>query len=177
MLYVLNLHSLSWPPGGDFSGCIEVYTSCVKAALSLLTTRGRLLWLYRSLYHRQILSLCHSLVQIWSLPVRRSVRRQNYPSLVDRIQFTSCPFDLTHWLCLVYFCHSHFNGNLYSEKVPLIFLLTYPWTHTLKTQINCIDVSKYEVIICYYYVWMWWIQSVRGSYMCAASKLTHNRCT
>uniref|UniRef100_A0A8C2ZP32 Nothepsin n=1 Tax=Cyclopterus lumpus TaxID=8103 RepID=A0A8C2ZP32_CYCLU len=35
--------------GGDSSGCIEVYASCVKAAFSLLTTRGRLLWLYRSL--------------------------------------------------------------------------------------------------------------------------------
>jgi len=46
---VLKLHSLSWPPGGDSSGCIEVYASCVKAAFSLLTTRGRLLWLYRSL--------------------------------------------------------------------------------------------------------------------------------
>jgi len=34
---------------GDPSGCIEVYTSCVKAAFSLLTTRGRLLCLYRSL--------------------------------------------------------------------------------------------------------------------------------
>uniref|UniRef100_A0A8C2ZT86 Solute carrier family 22 member 5 n=1 Tax=Cyclopterus lumpus TaxID=8103 RepID=A0A8C2ZT86_CYCLU len=43
------LHSLCWPLGGDSSGCIEVYVSCVKAAFSLLTTRGRLLWLYRSL--------------------------------------------------------------------------------------------------------------------------------
>jgi len=42
MLHVLKLHSLSWPPGGDSSGCIEIYASCVKAALSLLTTRGRL---------------------------------------------------------------------------------------------------------------------------------------
>jgi len=25
MLHVLKLHSLSWPPGGDSSGCIEVY--------------------------------------------------------------------------------------------------------------------------------------------------------
>jgi len=46
---VLRLHSLSWPPGGDSSGCIEVYASCLKAAFSLLTTRGRLLWLYRSI--------------------------------------------------------------------------------------------------------------------------------
>jgi len=30
-------------------GCIEVYHSCVKAALSLLATRGWLLWLYISL--------------------------------------------------------------------------------------------------------------------------------
>jgi len=49
MPQVLKLHYLSWPPGGDISGCIEVYASCVEAALSLLTTRGRLLWLYRSL--------------------------------------------------------------------------------------------------------------------------------
>jgi len=40
MLHVLKLHSLSWPPGGDSSGCIEVYASCVKVAFSLLTTRG-----------------------------------------------------------------------------------------------------------------------------------------
>jgi len=40
MLHVLKLHYLSRPPGGDSSGCIEVYASCVKAALSLLTTRG-----------------------------------------------------------------------------------------------------------------------------------------
>jgi len=39
---VLELHSLSWPPGGD-SGCIEVSASCVEAAFSLLATRGRLL--------------------------------------------------------------------------------------------------------------------------------------
>ncbi|TNN38327.1 hypothetical protein EYF80_051504 [Liparis tanakae] len=31
--------------GGDSSGCIEVYESCVKSEFSLLTTRGRLLWL------------------------------------------------------------------------------------------------------------------------------------
>jgi len=30
-------------------GCIEISASCVEAAFSLLTTRGRLLWLYRSL--------------------------------------------------------------------------------------------------------------------------------
>jgi len=40
--HVLKLHSHSWPPGCDFSGCIEVYASCVKAAFSLLTTRGRI---------------------------------------------------------------------------------------------------------------------------------------
>jgi len=34
---------------GWSSGCIEVYALCVKAAFSLLPTRGRLLWLYRSL--------------------------------------------------------------------------------------------------------------------------------
>jgi len=34
---------------GETSGCIEVYASCVRAAFSLLTTRGRRLWLYRSL--------------------------------------------------------------------------------------------------------------------------------
>jgi len=44
-----NMHYLSWPPGGDSSGCIEVYAPCVKAAFSLPATRGRLLWLYRSL--------------------------------------------------------------------------------------------------------------------------------
>jgi len=38
-----------WPPGGDSSGCIEVYASCVKAAFFLLTTKGWLLWLYSSL--------------------------------------------------------------------------------------------------------------------------------
>jgi len=40
MLNEGTLHSLSWPPGGDSSGCIEVHASCVKAALSLLATRG-----------------------------------------------------------------------------------------------------------------------------------------
>jgi len=44
-LHVLKLHSLSWSPGGDSSGCIEVYASCVKAVFSLLITRRRLLWL------------------------------------------------------------------------------------------------------------------------------------
>jgi len=34
MLHVLKLHSLYSPPGGDSSGCIEVYASCVKAAFS-----------------------------------------------------------------------------------------------------------------------------------------------
>jgi len=58
---VLKLHSLSWPPGGDSSGCIEVYASCVKAAFSLLTTRGRLLWLYRSLYNDSTPLLMYSL--------------------------------------------------------------------------------------------------------------------
>jgi len=33
----------------DSSGCIEDYASRVKAAFSLLTTRARLLWLYRRL--------------------------------------------------------------------------------------------------------------------------------
>jgi len=40
MLHVLELHSLSCPPGGDSSGCIEVYASRVKDAFSLMTTRG-----------------------------------------------------------------------------------------------------------------------------------------
>jgi len=35
----------------EMSDSIEVYTSCVKAAFFLLTTRGRLLWLYRSIYY------------------------------------------------------------------------------------------------------------------------------
>jgi len=60
MLQVLKLHSLSWPPGGDSSGCIEVYASCVNAAFSLLTTRG-LLWLYRSLYNDSTSLLMFSL--------------------------------------------------------------------------------------------------------------------
>jgi len=34
---------------GRQSSCIEVYDSCVEAAFSLLATRGRLLWLHRSL--------------------------------------------------------------------------------------------------------------------------------
>jgi len=50
MLHLLKLHSLSWPPGRNSSGCIEVYPSSVKPALSLLTTRGDS-WLYRSLYN------------------------------------------------------------------------------------------------------------------------------
>jgi len=29
-LKVSKLHSLYWPPGGDSSGCIEVYASCVN---------------------------------------------------------------------------------------------------------------------------------------------------
>jgi len=46
---MLKLHSLSWLPGGESSGCIKAYASCVKTAFPLLTTRGQLLWLYRSL--------------------------------------------------------------------------------------------------------------------------------
>jgi len=34
-------------PGGNLLS--EVFTSCVEAAFSILTTRGRLLWLYSSL--------------------------------------------------------------------------------------------------------------------------------
>jgi len=60
MLHVLKLHSLYWPPGGDSSGCIEVYASCAEAALSLLTTRG-ILWLYRSLYSDSTFLLMYSL--------------------------------------------------------------------------------------------------------------------
>uniref|UniRef100_A0A8C2ZT45 Bromo domain-containing protein n=1 Tax=Cyclopterus lumpus TaxID=8103 RepID=A0A8C2ZT45_CYCLU len=44
-----RLISSARPSDWKQSGCIEVYASCVKAAFSLLTTRGRLLWLYRSL--------------------------------------------------------------------------------------------------------------------------------
>jgi len=41
---------LAWCRGQvDHSGCIEVCASCVRAAFSVLSTRGRLLWLYRSL--------------------------------------------------------------------------------------------------------------------------------
>jgi len=47
--------------GGDSSACIEVYVSCVKAAFSQLTTRGRLFWLYRSLYNDSTSLLIYSL--------------------------------------------------------------------------------------------------------------------
>jgi len=45
----LEVNTIDPKTDGDSSGCIEVYALCVKAVFSLLTTRGRRLWLYRSL--------------------------------------------------------------------------------------------------------------------------------
>jgi len=42
-------------------GCIEVYASCIKSALSLLATRGWLLRLYRGLYNDSTSLLMYSL--------------------------------------------------------------------------------------------------------------------
>jgi len=74
MLHVLKLHSLSWPPGGDSSGCTEVNASCVKAAFSLMTTRGRLLWLYRSLCFMAFIVFHthrHWTVSVWNMHKRK----------------------------------------------------------------------------------------------------------
>jgi len=84
MLHVLKLHSPSWPAGGDSSGCIEVYASCVEAVFPLQTTRGLLLWLYRSLLP---LGRIHFHPAAWwkASSGQRPVRTDPRPALPDTL--------------------------------------------------------------------------------------------
>jgi len=88
------------------------FASCVKAAFSLLTTRGRILWLYRSLYSRPVFlyidlsaSTCHVnecsvyllLLSVSLCPSDRQTERQ---SAFDTIFFQN--FLQTEWKIFYY---------------------------------------------------------------------------